>query len=215
MRLGKRERQREQSGEHVRGSEQTTGRRFRPLARARCAERSRCRGRPARGPHCPSRGRCGPPRGPRFHRLRPSQSNRRRSHPLGHAGPDGRQDRQRPPGRDAGRHGSRTRPQCHPARGHPDGRPARLRQDDLERQDRLPPHPGPAGHGGRDVRRLVLDEAPRHDGLARHPPSGRSAAARRARHPDRRSDAADRAIGDAARHQGALSRRHAARATTF
>ena len=53
------------------------------------------------------------------------------------------------------------------------------------RQDRLSPEPGPAGHGGR-VRRLLLGQAQGHDGLARHAPSRRPAAAQDAGRADRR-----------------------------
>ena len=194
--------ERRSTEQDVRGSEQTSGRRIRQASRARCALRGRCRRGPARGPHRPARSRRGPAGRPPVHRRGAAQGDRRRRHPLGHAGPDGRQDRQRPPGRDAGRHRRRPRPQRHPAGRDPDGGPAGLGQDHHVGQDRLSPEPGPAGHGGR-VRRQLLDQAQGHDGLARHAPPGRAAAAQDPGRADRRADPADRAAGDAARHHPA------------
>jgi hypothetical protein len=120
------------------------------------------------------------------------------------------QDRQRSPGRDAGRHGLGPRPRRHAPGRHPDGRPSGLGQDHLLRQDRLSPQPGTAGHGRR-IRRFVLGQAQGHDGLARHPAPGRAAAAQDSGRADRRPDPADRPARDAARHHPARARDRQAR----
>ena len=54
-------------------------------------------------------------------------------------------------------------------------------------------------------------QAQGHDGLARHAPPGRAAAAQDPGRADRRADPADRAAGDAARHHQARARDGAAR----
>ena len=83
------------------------------------------------------------------------------------------------------------------------------------RQDRLSPDPGPAGHGGRDVRRHLLDQAQGHDGLARHAParppssSSRSWASRPACRPCRSCRSRCRSPSP-----GGRSRRRGAKAST-
>ena len=100
---------------------------------------------------------------------------RRRSDQVGHARPDGREDRPRPADRDLGRERRADRSQCAGAGRHHDGGTAGLRQNHHHGENRKAPDRS--------------GQAQSADGLARHPPSGGDGTARRARQPDRRGDA--------------------------
>ncbi len=112
---------------------------------------------------------------------------------LDHAGPAGRQDRQRRAGRDAGLGSLRSRARRHAARDRDDGRPARLGQDDDDRQDRQAA-----------ARARPQEGAAR---LARRQSPGRAGAARGARRAGRGRDAADRRGPAARRHRAARPER--------
>jgi signal recognition particle subunit SRP54 len=86
---------------------------------------------------------------------------------VGHARPDGREDRARSADRDAGIERAADRPQRAGAGRHHDGRPAGLRQNHHHREARQAPDRARQAQGA--------------DGLARHPPPGGDGAARGAR----------------------------------
>ena len=119
-----------------------------------------------------------------LHRQGEGQGRRPGRGQVGHARPDGGQDRARRAGRHAGlgRRADRSR---RPAAGrHHAGRPAGLGQDHDLRQDRLPAH------------QPRQEESA--DGLARHAPAGGAGAAARAGRADRGRHAAHRRRPDAA-----------------
>ncbi len=134
---------------------------------------------------------------PRLHRR--SQEARRRGcgHQVGHARPDGREDRARSARRYIGLRGPADRPQCAGAGRHHDGGTARLGQNHDHGESRQAPC--------RDAK------AQSADGFARHPPAGGDGAARGARppgqcrylagcrRPDAGADREPRAAGGAAR----------------
>ncbi len=144
----------------------------RPDAARRAVGGRRRRGA-ARGAPRAAGGRRRARRGARLHRAGEEARGRRRRHQVGHARPDGRQDRPRRAGRDARLRRAADRPQRRGAGADHDGRPAGLRQNHHHRQDRQAPHRARQPQGA--------------DGLARHPPSGRDGAARRARPAGRRA----------------------------
>ncbi len=120
----------------VREPERPPWRCVRSTAWARCADGGgRARG-DARGTRRAARGRRRAAGGARLRRQGDREGGRPERSPLGHAGPAGREDRQRCAGRDArlGRVG--TGAGRHAAGRDHDGRPAGLGQDDHHRQDR-------------------------------------------------------------------------------
>ena len=138
----------------------------------------------------------------RLHRQGQGEGDRPGGPALGHARPDGRQDRPRRARRHArlGRRADRS--QRRPAGRDHDGRPAGLGQDDDDGQDRQAAH------------RPRQEESA--DGLARHAPAGGAGAAARARRADAGRHAADRRRPDAAADRQARARcRRASAATTW
>ena len=89
-----------------------------------------------------------------LHRQGARPRRRRRGGQVGHARPDGRQDRPRRAGRDAGLGRRPDRSRRRAARADPDGRPAGLGQDDHDRQDRQAAAPSA---NGRKVLMASLD----------------------------------------------------------
>jgi hypothetical protein len=125
---------REGNERHVRQSVGKAWRHSRPADAARRADGSRCRCGDARGSPRAAGGRRRARCRARLRRQGSRAGDRRHRHQVGHARPDGRQDRPRPACRNAWLRQPDNRSQCARAHRHHDGRPAGLRQNHHHRE---------------------------------------------------------------------------------
>ena len=143
------------------------------------------------------RSRRRPRRRPRLHRRGEEARRRGRGHQIGHARPDGREDRARPIDRDPWLERAADRPQCAGPRRHHDGGIARLGQNHHHRESRQAPCRDGQTQGA--------------DGFARHAAAGGDGATRRAGPAGQRRYFADRRRTDAGADRDARAASGAAR----